>query len=78
MRLQESDVAERVAVDDDVVGRRARRDDAELIAAVRRLGIDQGRAADDVERRQQRGAQRELTRLVVADRAQIGAMPESW
>src|SRR3546814_3752102 len=65
LALQQGDVIQRVVVDHDQIGPGARLDDAELAGPPHHLGADQGRRADDLQRRYHLGADRELPALLV-------------
>jgi len=64
LALQQAEVAERIAVDDQQVRERTRRDRAELTRAPEQLGADHRGRADDLERRENLRADLELARLI--------------
>src|SRR5258708_11833056 len=61
--LKQLQVLERIAVDDEQIGERARLQAAELALHADDLGADRGGRTDDLGRRQHLGAKRELVRL---------------
>src|SRR5262245_4329805 len=73
--LQQLQVLQRIAVDDEQVGKGARLQAAELALHAHDLGADRGSRADDLGRRQHLRAERELLRLRHLQLAeQIGAV----
>src|SRR4051812_25256170 len=75
--LKEAEILQRVAVDDEEVGIGAGGDDAELTLHLQELGVDERRRADDLEGRQDLGADEKLAALMDMHRAEkVGAEPD--
>src|SRR5216684_3741092 len=69
-RLEQSDVLERIAVDDEQVGERLRPQAAELALHPQHPRSNQRRRADDFQIRDDLGAEREFTALVDLKRSE--------